>query len=140
MRKQPAMDSQQPFSMIRQLKVGDGKGTGGVTIQQVCNDALSTKDGTVQQWGELISTADATKFVKGNLECVKSAGGFDFWDLLAPSISKRDGSRAVANASTGKTRELETQLSGPANPRVDFRTNLNNHLYQHEQRGLGRDG
>ncbi len=37
-------------------------------------------------------------------------------------------------------RELETQLSGPANPGVDFRTNLNNNLYQHEQRGLGRDG
>ena len=35
---------------------------------------------------------------------------------------------------------LETQLSGPANPGVDFSTNLNDNLYQHEQRGLGRDG
>ena len=103
MRKLSAMDSQHPFSLVRQLKVGDGKGTGGMIIQQLCNDALSTKDGTARHWGELISAADATKFIKGNLECVKSASGFDFWELLAPSISKRDGILAVANASTGKT-------------------------------------
>ena len=103
MRKLSAMDSQHPFSLVRQLKVGDGKGTGGVIIQQLCNDALSTKGGTARPWGELISAADATKFIKGNLECVKSASGFDFWELLAPSISKQYGILAVSNASVGKT-------------------------------------
>ncbi|EOD16491.1 hypothetical protein EMIHUDRAFT_245079 [Emiliania huxleyi CCMP1516] len=103
LRKLSAMDSQHPFSLVRQLKVGDGKGTGGMIIQQLCNDALSTKGGTARHWGELISAADATKFIKGNLECVKSASGFDFWELLAPSISKQDGILAVSNASTGKT-------------------------------------
>ena len=32
-----------------------------------------------------------------------------------------------------RNRDLETQLSGPANPGVDFSTNLNDNLYQHEQ-------
>jgi hypothetical protein len=65
---------------------------------------------------------------------------------LAPSTAALDDNPADVDGNEDRlskaveSAELETQLSGPANPGVDFRTNLNNNLYQHEQRGLGRDG